>query len=59
MHFEVVGQIEDVEVIAVGGRIRDIMGIRRQFGEGRWRKVKGIAYVRIEWRNAKSGSALV
>jgi hypothetical protein len=47
MHFEVVGQIEDVEVIAVGGRIRDIMRIRRQFGEGRWRKVKGIAYVRI------------
>ena len=47
MHFEVVGQIEDVEVIAVGGHIRDIMRIRRQFGEGRWRKVKGIAHVRI------------
>ena len=47
MHFEVVGQIEDVEVIAVGGRIRDIMRIRRQFGEGRWRKLKGFAYVRV------------
>jgi len=47
MHFEVVGEIEDVEVIAVGGRIRDIMRIRRQFGEGRWRKLKGIACVRI------------
>ena len=47
MHFEVVGKIEDVETIAVGGRIRDIMRIRRQFGPGRWRKLKGIARVRI------------
>ena len=23
------------------------MRIRREFGEGRWRKIKGIAYVRI------------
>ena len=47
MHFEIVGSIEDVEIIAVGGRIRDIMRLRRQFGEGRWRKLKGIARVRI------------
>ena len=33
MHFEVVGSIEDVETIAVGGRIRDIMRLRRQSGE--------------------------
>lgn len=45
MHFEVVGKIQDVETIAVGGRIRDIMRIRRQFGSGRWRKMKGIARV--------------
>ena len=45
MHFEVVGKIQDVETIAVGGRIRDIMRIRRQFGPGRWRKLKGIARV--------------
>jgi len=47
MHFEVVGKIENVETIAVGGRIRDIMRLRRQFGDGRWRKLKGIARVRI------------
>ena len=47
MHFEIVGRIEHVEVIAVGGRIRDIMRLRRQFGEGKWRKLKGIARVRI------------
>ena len=47
MHFEIVGKIENVETIAVGGHIRDIMRLRRQFGPGRWRKLKGIALVRI------------
>ena len=46
MHFEIVGEVEGVETIAVGGRIRGIMRLRRQFGEGRWRKLKGIARVR-------------
>lgn len=48
MHFEVVGKIENVETIAESGRIRDIMRLRRQFGPGRWRKLKGVARVRLE-----------
>jgi hypothetical protein len=47
LHFEIVGNIQDVETIAVGGRIRDIMRLRRQYGHGRWRKLKGIASVRL------------
>jgi hypothetical protein len=47
VHFEIIGGLENVETIAVAGRIRDIMRLRRQFGEGRWRKLKGIARVRI------------
>jgi len=47
MHFEVVGNIENVEVIAVGGRIREIMRLRRQYGAARWRKLKGVATVRL------------
>lgn len=47
MYFEVIGEIEDVETIAVGGRIRDIMRLRRRFGPGRWRKLKGRARVRL------------
>ena len=46
MNFEIVGKIEKVETIAVGGRIRDIMRLRRQFGPGRWRKLKGLASIR-------------
>ena len=47
MYFEIVGPIEHVETIAVGGRIRDIMRLRSQYGAGRWRKLKGIARVRL------------
>ncbi|MGH8603886.1 MAG: hypothetical protein ACREXR_14295 [Gammaproteobacteria bacterium] len=48
MHFEVIGKIENVETIAVGGRIHDIMRLRKQYGPGRWRKLKGVARVRLE-----------
>ena len=41
MHFEVVGKIEHIETIAIGGRIRDIMRLKKQYGQGRWRKLKG------------------
>ena len=48
MHFEIIGDIEDVETLTVGGRIRDIMRIQKQFGAGRWRKLKGVAKVRLQ-----------
>jgi hypothetical protein len=48
MHFEIIGDIEDIQVIAAGGRIRDVMRLRRQFGPARWRKLKGIAKVRLQ-----------
>jgi len=47
MNFEIIGKIEDIEIIAVGGRIHDIMRLRMQYGEGRWRKLKGIANIRL------------
>ncbi len=47
MHFRILGPIEDVETIAVGGRIRDIMRLQMQFGVGRWRKLKGVARVML------------
>ena len=48
MHFEIIAEIEDIEEIAVGGRIRDIMRIQKQYGPGRWRKLKGSAVVRLK-----------
>ena len=48
MHFEIIGDIENIETIAAGGRIRDIMRLRKQYGKGRWRKLKGTASVRLQ-----------
>ena len=35
MFFELVGDIEEIELIAVGKPIRDIKRLRKQFGPGR------------------------
>jgi len=48
MHLDIIGEIEEIETLAVGGRIRDIMRIRKQYGPGRWRKLKGVAKVRLQ-----------
>ncbi len=47
MHFEVIGKITDVQVIATGKAIRDLSRLEKQYGRGRWRKMKGIATVRL------------
>ncbi len=47
MPFEIVGGITLVETIAVGKGIRDLQRLRRLYGRGRWRKLKGVASVRL------------
>lgn len=48
MYFELVGPITDMETIAAGRSIRQLSRLRRQHGQGRCRKLKGIiATVRI------------
>jgi len=44
---DIVGPITDIETIAAGPAVRQISRLRRQYGRGRWRKLKGIATVRI------------
>ena len=48
MIFEVIGEITDIETVAVGSKIRDIERLRKTYGSGRWRKLKGVATVRLE-----------
>ncbi|MFO3796763.1 MAG: hypothetical protein ACK8QZ_05685 [Anaerolineales bacterium] len=45
--FEVVSDITDIETIAVGSAVRDIARLRKQYGQGRWRKLKGIATIHL------------
>jgi hypothetical protein len=40
MNFEIVGEITVVETIAAGTGIRDIKRLRKNYGKGRWRKMK-------------------
>jgi hypothetical protein len=48
MDFEIIGKITNIETIATGRAIRDLARLRKRFGRGRWRKMKGIATVRLE-----------
>jgi hypothetical protein len=45
--FDIIGEINDIETIAIGGGIRDIIRLQKQYGPGRWRKLKGVARVRL------------
>ncbi len=47
MHFEVIGQIEQIETFATGSGIRELPTLRKTYGPGRWRKRKGVATVRL------------
>jgi len=56
MYFEIISEIERIEQIAVGGKIRDIMRLRKQYGSGRWRKLKGVATVRLQSGNIRKAA---
>ena len=45
MRFEIVSDIENIETIAVGNSIRILQRLRKQYGAGRWRKLKGTATI--------------
>ena len=47
MNFDIVGEITVVETIASGRGIRDLRRLRKNYGKGRWRKMKGMARVRL------------
>ena len=47
MEFEIIGPIQDVEVIAVARAIRNLAYLQKTHGSGRWRKLKGRATVRL------------
>ena len=46
MSFEIISEVTNIEIIAVEKSIREIERLRRDYGNGRWRKMKGIATVR-------------
>lgn len=47
MEFEVIGDVVEIETIASGRGIRVLSRLVRQFGVGNWRKLKGLATIRL------------
>ena len=47
MHFEIIGAISESEPIAVNRSIRILALLQKRYGRGRWRKLKGVANVRL------------
>ncbi len=48
MYFEIVGEVSKIEVMAAGRGVRRLRFLRRRYGGRHWRKMKGIATVRLE-----------
>ena len=48
MYFEIISEITDIETIAKGQNIHDLARLRKKYGSGNWRKLKGRATVRME-----------
>jgi len=51
--FEIISEITDIQTVAVGSAIRDVSRLRKQYGTGRWRKLKGIALIRLRDGNIR------
>jgi hypothetical protein len=47
MNFDILGEIADIETITKGSGIRDLHRLRKTYGAGDWRKMKGIARIRL------------
>ena len=46
--FRLLSEIRNIEVIAVGRAIRDLPKLKKAYGKGRWRKLKGRALVELD-----------
>jgi hypothetical protein len=47
MQFKIIGEIKEPQTIAAGLGIRVLARLRQQYGDGRWRKRKGVATVEL------------
>jgi hypothetical protein len=45
--FEIISDITNIEIIATGTGIRNRERLQKQYGKGKWRKLKGIAQVQL------------
>jgi hypothetical protein len=47
MKFDIIYEIKEIETIAKGSGIRDLARLKKYYGLGNWKKMKGIAHIRL------------
>jgi hypothetical protein len=47
MKFDIIDEIKEIETIAQGSGIRDLTRLKKFYGLGNWKKMKGIAHIRL------------
>ena len=47
MEFDIIDEIKEIETIAQGSGIRDLTRLKKYYGLGNWKKMKGIAHIRL------------
>jgi len=47
MEFDIIDEIKEIETIAQGSGIRDLTRLKKHYGLGNWKKMKGIAHIRL------------
>lgn len=47
MKFDIINRIEEIETIAIGNNICNLAYLEKNYGSGRWRKLKGKTLIRL------------
>lgn len=47
MNFDIIDKITEIEIIAKGTGIRELNRLKKFYGLGNWKKMKGIARIRL------------
>lgn len=47
MRFKILSEIKNIEIIAIGTGIRELRRLKKIYGDGRWRKMKGEARIEL------------
>lgn len=55
MYFDIIGTITDIQRIATGTSIRALARLREEYRVARWRKLKGVATVRLANGRIRTG----
>ena len=48
MKFRIIGTLSDIEIVATGKKIKELRRLKKVYGEGRLRKLKGNANIELE-----------